>query len=147
MFFKLSIRPDKPCYVEDDNLSQVSLAPHPSIRARCFPYQFWVSRLWGLPIVSSWRRRQARLCGTLGDPIYERYSPAVTRSRVPKLIASLGAITTAVAGCASMDFPLLLLAAVVWVGLLFYFLTPSFDGIRINAVAVEGIFEFSDPRD
>ena len=45
----MSIRPDKPCFVEDDNLSQVALAPRPSVRTWCFPYQIWVSRLWGLP--------------------------------------------------------------------------------------------------
>ncbi len=45
----MSIRPYKPYSVEDDNLSQVSLAPFPSFRVGRFPYQIWVSRLWGLP--------------------------------------------------------------------------------------------------
>ena len=45
----MSIRPYKPCYVEDDNLSQADLASFPSIRIGRFPYQIWVSRLWGLP--------------------------------------------------------------------------------------------------
>ena len=60
----------------------------------------------GVYRVSSWRRRQARLCGTLGFRLYERASTAVKDSSLPKVIDSLSAITTPIAGSASMDFPL-----------------------------------------
>ena len=49
LFPIVSIRPCKPCYVEDDNLSQAEPGSRASFRFGRFPYQIWVSRLWGLP--------------------------------------------------------------------------------------------------
>lgn len=64
---------------------------------------------YGVYRVSSWCRHQARLCGTLWNCVYWRFRSAVTCSHVPRVIYSPSVITTAIAGCASMDFPLLLI--------------------------------------
>ena len=44
-----SKRPGKPCSVEDDYLSMHVHQRNFSVQVPSFPYQIWVSRLWGLP--------------------------------------------------------------------------------------------------
>src|SRR5574344_479858 len=49
--FLVSIRPCKPCFVKDKNLSiHYVYALKDSVLLSYLPYQIWVSRLWGLPV-------------------------------------------------------------------------------------------------
>lgn len=101
-------RSSKPCSVLDNNLSMHMHAISYSFLIDDFPYQIWVSRLWGLPtfhfLVSNysslWHFQRIIMTCVLD------YYLAVIRSCIPDVIFSISAITTIISDCASMDFPL-----------------------------------------
>ena len=103
----MSIRPCKPCFVEDNYLSKQSL-----LGLVRFPSQSLLPNLdfslVGFTAFHLYVSIKLRHCGTFRSSTmvsFRSYS-AVTYSYVPSLIYWTGAITTDITACASMDFPL-----------------------------------------
>jgi len=98
-------RPGKPCYVSDGNLSQVSLAPSASIRFGTLPLPNLGFSLAGL--ASLHLGVAAKLVSVVPWGVLPARGVAPPScATMPGVIASPGANVTAIAGRASMDFPL-----------------------------------------
>ena len=81
--------------------------PHPSFQAWKFPYQIWVSRLWGLPRSTLNVSKETPSLWHFQERFHSlrlRINSAV--SFLPEFIFSFSIITTIITDGASMDFPL-----------------------------------------
>ena len=103
----MSIRPCKPCFVEDNYLSKQSL-----LGLVRFPSQSLLPNLdfslVGFTAFHLYVSIKLRHCGTFRSStiVSLRSYSAVTHSCVPSVIFSASAITTSITARASMDFPL-----------------------------------------
>ena len=85
----------------------------PSIRFLKFPYQIWVSRLWGLPRSTLNVSKETPSLWHFQERFHSlrlRINSAV--SFLPEFIFSFSIITTIITDGASMDFPLILRPAI-----------------------------------
>ena len=109
--------PCKPCSVLFPGaIIYLHCCPHrPSIRSLKFPYQIWVSRLWGLPRSTLSVSRKTTSLWHFQERFHSlrlRIDSAV--SCLPKFIFSFSINTTFIAEGASMDFPLILRPAIAF---------------------------------
>lgn len=77
-----------------------------SVHSHRFPYQIWVSRLWGLPVPSAEFLQRSSLWHINGSAIVSLRRITGRQISLPDLIDSASTNTTSIAGRASMDFPL-----------------------------------------
>ena len=109
--------PCKPCSVLFPGaIIYLHCCPHrPSIRSLKFPYQIWVSRLWGLPRSTLSVSRKTTSLWHFQERFHSlrlRINSAV--SYLPEFIFSFSIITTIITDGASMDFPLILRPAIAF---------------------------------